>query len=97
MTAAGTRARSRRTAADPTTEAWSGRYRDYDLVKEFVIALVVVSVLTVGLAALFSSPDVKQITISTWSRIRTRCAGATGSCLPWTWFATSQRTQAGFY
>jgi hypothetical protein len=68
MTAAGTRARSRRTAADPTTEAWSGRYRDYDLVKEFVIALVVVSVLTVGLAALFSSPDVKQITISTWSR-----------------------------
>src|SRR5437763_13986941 len=47
---------------------WTGRYRDYDLVKEFVIALVVVSVLTVVLAALFSSPDEKQINISQWSK-----------------------------
>jgi hypothetical protein len=48
---------------------WQGRYREYDLVKEFVIALVVVSVLTVVLAALFSSPDEKQIDISRWSRV----------------------------
>src|SRR4051794_29398447 len=47
---------------------WRGRTRDYDLVKEFVIALLVVTVLTVALAALFSSPDEKQITLSTWSR-----------------------------
>jgi len=47
---------------------WTGRTREYDLVKEFVIALLAVSVLTVALAALFSSPDEKQITISTWSR-----------------------------
>jgi hypothetical protein len=49
-------------------QKWSGRVREYDLVKEFVIALVAVSVLTATLAALFSSPDEKQITISTWSR-----------------------------
>src|ERR1700675_4465761 len=36
--------------------------RPYDLVKEFVIALVVVLVLSVGLAAIFSSPDEKAIT-----------------------------------
>jgi len=49
-------------------EKWAGRTREYDLVKEFVAALVAVSLLTVLLAALFSSPDERQITISTWSR-----------------------------
>ena len=48
---------------------WGGRYRDYDLVKEFVIALLVVSVLSVALAAIFSSPDEKQINLSRWSRV----------------------------
>ena len=47
---------------------WGGRYRDYDLVKEFVIALLVVSVLSVALAAIFSSPDEKQVNLSRWSR-----------------------------
>ena len=47
---------------------WSGPTREYDLVKEFVIALVVVSVLTAALAGLFSSPDEKQINISRWAR-----------------------------
>jgi hypothetical protein len=47
---------------------WSGAQRPYDLVKEFVIALVVVTVLTVALAALFSSPDEKQINLSTWAK-----------------------------
>jgi hypothetical protein len=47
---------------------WGGAYRHYDLVKEFVIALVVVTLLTVGLAAIFSSPDEKQINISQWAR-----------------------------
>ena len=54
--------------SDVATTKWSGRTRDYDLVKEFVIALVVVSLLTVALSAIFSSPDEKQINISTWSR-----------------------------
>jgi len=63
-----TAARPRAGTTDPTTGKWAGRTREYDLVKEFVIALAVVSVLTVALAALFSSPDEKQITLSTWSR-----------------------------
>ena len=54
--------------ADPAAQKWTGRTREYDLVKEFVIALVAVTVLTVALAALFSSPDEKQLTISSWSR-----------------------------
>ena len=54
--------------ADVDARKWTGRTREYDLVKEFVIALVVVSLLTVGLAAVFSSPDVKQINISQWAR-----------------------------
>ncbi|MFG2859190.1 hypothetical protein [Streptomyces sioyaensis] len=42
--------------------------RPYDLVKEFTIALVVVALLTAVLAALFSSPDVKPVTLASWSR-----------------------------
>lgn len=46
----------------------SGGSRPYDLVKEFVIALVVVGMLTVVLAGVFSSPDRQAVTIATWSR-----------------------------
>lgn len=41
--------------------------RSYDLVKEFSIAMVVVVVLTVVLAAVFSSPDEKAISLSDWA------------------------------
>ncbi len=41
--------------------------REYDLVKEFVIALVVVVALTAGLAAAFSSPDERAITLRDWA------------------------------
>ncbi len=54
------------TAGAPRAK-WSGPTREYDLAKEFVVALVVVAVLTAALAALFSSPDVKQITIASWA------------------------------
>jgi hypothetical protein len=55
-------------AGTPVDKAkWQGRTREYDLVKEFVVALLAVSVLTVALAVLFSSPDEKQITLSMWS------------------------------
>jgi hypothetical protein len=54
-------------AADPAN-TWQGGYRPYDLVKEFVIALVVVGMLTVLLAGIFSSPDRTAITIAQWSR-----------------------------
>ena len=41
--------------------------RPYDLVKEFVIALGVVVLLTTLLAAVFSSPDEKPITLQGWA------------------------------
>ncbi|MDQ1616674.1 MAG: hypothetical protein QOJ60_2613 [Actinomycetota bacterium] len=63
----GTAAATRAPARAPSGK-WSGEHRPYDLVKEFVIAVVVVTVLTVALAALFSSPDEKQIDLSTWAK-----------------------------
>jgi hypothetical protein len=42
--------------------------RPYDLVKEFVIALLAVSLLTAGLATLFSSPDENAITMRSWAK-----------------------------
>ena len=42
--------------------------RSYDLVKEFVIALVVVLVLSGALAVAFSSPDERAITMSSWAK-----------------------------
>jgi hypothetical protein len=48
-------------------EAWNGGYRRYDIVKEFVIAAVVVSILTAGLAWLFGSPDEKPATLARWA------------------------------
>jgi hypothetical protein len=41
--------------------------RPYDLVEEFVIAMVVVALLTVGLAVVFSSPDERAITMRDWA------------------------------
>ncbi len=52
----------------PDEAVWTGGYRPYDLVKEFVIALVVVGLLSVALAGVFSSPDKKAVTIAQWSR-----------------------------
>ena len=51
---------------DPAVE-WTGAKRRYDLVKEATIAVVVVGLLTVLLAAIFSSPDVKPVTVSAWA------------------------------
>jgi|tagenome__1003787_1003787.scaffolds.fasta_scaffold20983671_7 hypothetical protein len=51
-----------------TPDAHSFPTRPYDLVKEFVIALVVVALLTAGLAAVFSSPDEKAISMRDWAR-----------------------------
>ena len=53
---------------DRTPDSHDFPTRRYDLVKEFVIALVVVLVLSGGLAAIFSSPDEKAITMSGWAK-----------------------------
>jgi hypothetical protein len=55
-----------RTAVTPNSHDF--QTRRYDLVKEFVVALVVVSLLTVVLAAVFSSPDGNAITMSAWAK-----------------------------
>jgi hypothetical protein len=52
---------------DLTPDAHLFPTRPYDLVKEFVIALLVVGALTVALAAVFSSPDRNAITLADWA------------------------------
>lgn len=61
--------RARREAEQARYAApWAGEYRRYDIVKEFVAALGVMLLLTLVLAAVFSSPDRKAITIAEWAR-----------------------------
>jgi hypothetical protein len=47
---------------------WTGEYRRYDLVKEFVVALAAMVLLTVTLAAVFGSPDRRAISLAQWAR-----------------------------
>ena len=61
----GTFGRQRKNA---TPDAHLFPTREYDLVKEFVIALVVVLGLSLLLAAVFSSPDRKAITLQAWAK-----------------------------
>jgi hypothetical protein len=57
-----------RWARIPQPEAAPAETRPYDLVKEFVIALVVVIVATFALAAVFGAPDDKPVTLASWSK-----------------------------
>lgn len=56
----------RRRAVTPDSASFPTR--PYDLVKEVAIALLVVALITAGLAALFSSPDVRPITLKSWAQ-----------------------------
>jgi hypothetical protein len=58
----------RRRGRDTTPDAHLFPTRRYDLVKEFVVAVVVVGALTVLLAAVFSSPDRKALTLQSWAQ-----------------------------
>src|SRR5450759_1356331 len=53
---------------DRTPDSHAFPTRRYDLVKEFVFALVVALILSGALAAVFSSPDEKAITMSGWAK-----------------------------
>jgi len=55
-------------AAQPDDTEWRGPTVRYDLVKEFVVALVVMALLAVLLAAVFSSPDEHPVTIRQWAQ-----------------------------
>ena len=57
-----------RRARHPEPDPYAFGSRPYDLVKEFVIALVAVLALTFALAAVFSSPDEKPMTIAAWAK-----------------------------
>ncbi len=59
--------RSRR-GRDNTPDSHLFPTRPYDLVKEFVIALAVVGLLTLLLAAVFSSPDREALTLANWAQ-----------------------------
>jgi hypothetical protein len=61
-----TRARSRGDGAP--NDKWQGPTREYDLAKEFTVALVIVGLLSLLLAAVFSSPDEENLTLQSWAR-----------------------------
>ncbi len=52
---------------DIASVPWTGPTRRYDIVKEGVVAILVVAVLTLSLAALFSSPDEPALTFKGWA------------------------------
>jgi hypothetical protein len=52
----------------PDDTDWDGPKIRYDLVKEFLIALVAMAVLAVVLSAVFSSPDDHPVTIRQWAQ-----------------------------
>ena len=60
--------KTRRLSTIDAGAKWSGPTRSYDLVKEFVIAFLVIAVAALTLAGLFSSPDEKAITLQSWSK-----------------------------
>ncbi len=56
-----------RSREDVASRPWHGRVRDYDLFKEVTIGFVVVALLTLGLAAVFGSPDEPGVTFASWT------------------------------
>jgi hypothetical protein len=56
-----------RAGDDLASRPWRGRLRDYDLVKEVTIGFIVVSLITIGLVAVFGSPDEPSVTLKNWS------------------------------
>src|SRR5664280_952788 len=59
--------RKRRFRPDRDVEEWHGKYYPYDLIKEGIIAFIVVLIVVVGLAVIFSSPVDKPVTVKSWS------------------------------
>ena len=46
---------------------WTGSVREYDLVKELTIGVVVVGLLVLGVSAIFGSPDEPSVSLKGWA------------------------------
>jgi hypothetical protein len=55
------------TEVDVAAREWPGPWRRYDILKEGVVAVVIVSILSVVMAGIFSSPDEPPLTIKSWA------------------------------
>jgi hypothetical protein len=86
---------------DTTPDSHLFPTRSYDLVREFVIALGVVTILTVGLSVAFSSPDRKAITLQDWAKaapadvVATATAELAGTSTSATYGAPYNRASTG--
>ncbi len=60
---------TKRFRPDRDVHEWKGRQVPYDIIKEGVIALVVVALLTLVLAIVFGSPDEPAISLKSWSNV----------------------------
>ena len=56
-----------RARARAEARPWKGPLRHYDIIKEATVAVVVAAVIAVALAAVFSSPDQRPVTIRQWA------------------------------
>ena len=52
---------------DLASRPWTGRVREYDLLKELTIGVVVVGLLVLGVSAVFGSPDEPSVSLKTWA------------------------------
>jgi Cytochrome b(N-terminal)/b6/petB len=59
----------RRALAAADAAPWRGATRRYDILKEGTIAGVIILALTLGLAAVLSSPNVPELSVRTWARV----------------------------
>jgi hypothetical protein len=68
---------SRAAAEKIDARPWQGPTRRYDIIKEGVVAIVIVSIFVALLAAIFSSPDSKPITFKEWASASPEAFAAT--------------------
>jgi hypothetical protein len=54
-------------SVDIAAQEWRGPWRRYDILKEGVVAVLVVAILSVLMAGIFRSPDEPQLTIKAWA------------------------------
>ncbi|MCB5281687.1 hypothetical protein QK292_09285 [Arthrobacter sp. AL08] len=56
-----------RKANNIASRPWTGSVREYDLVKELTIGVVVVGLLVLGVSAIFGSPDEPSVSLKGWA------------------------------